>query len=66
MLQDDDGTLGKGRPLANGAQRVLKTASVASLRLPARRPANSALTSERGLLLPPLEQALESFVSSRR
>jgi dTDP-4-dehydrorhamnose reductase len=52
--------------LAEVSTRGLRRASVASLRLPARRPVNSALTSERGLLLPPLEQALESFVSSRR
>jgi dTDP-4-dehydrorhamnose reductase len=37
--------------------------SGASMRRPARRPRYSALGSERGLLLPPLEQALARFLS---
>jgi dTDP-4-dehydrorhamnose reductase len=51
--------------LARVSTRGLRTVGVDAMRLPARRPANSALTSELGLLLPPLDDALGSFVAAK-
>lgn len=37
---------------------------ISELRLPARRPSNSALTSERGILMPKLETAIDAWLAA--
>ena len=50
--------------LADVSTHKLRRVSAQSVALAARRPPNSALTSTRGLLLPPLEQALDAYVAA--
>jgi dTDP-4-dehydrorhamnose reductase len=52
--------------LAGVSTRRLKTVSCSDAMLAARRPRNSALSSERGCLLPTLDHALEEFVGATR
>jgi dTDP-4-dehydrorhamnose reductase len=45
--------------------RTLRPVSSAELQTPVRKPRCSVLSSERGVLLPPLATALEAFISAR-
>jgi dTDP-4-dehydrorhamnose reductase len=55
-----------GAQLAGVDCRTLESRAYAEFHLPARRPAFSALATERGLSLPPLESALERYVREAR
>jgi dTDP-4-dehydrorhamnose reductase len=50
--------------IAGVCTRTLVAETAASLPMAARRPANSALHSERAVLLPPLDDALARFISA--
>jgi dTDP-4-dehydrorhamnose reductase len=53
----------KGADLAGLNTNFIRPRRTWELNLPAQRPLYSALSSERGLLLPPLEDALQRFVA---